>query len=165
MKQKLIKSSVIPKRLYFDLYLSRGLKYLNNIWQPTLIIWLSVISVIFLLANIAASQNISALFLGVTSYDKNSVVSYLKMIRHLPVFEKELTTNMSIYGNDTKNDVFSIEIFRSRAIQNYEQLLYKNPSSRDLLYGLYLLYSRSGDSIKANNYLLRAKAIDPGLKN
>ena len=48
-------------------------------------------------------------------------------------------------------------------IQQIEQLLQKNPYSRDLLYRLFFLYDRMGKKIPAQEYLQRAKAIDPSI--
>ncbi len=164
MKQKIPKSTVIPSRLYLELYFNRGLKHIKNVWFPSLSIWIILVAVLFLTYNLIMSQKISSLYLGVTSYDRGSITSYLRNIRNLSIFENELKTNMNIYGKGVRDDVFSEEIKRIQTIQNFEQLLEKNPDSRDILYSLYLLYSQSDNKIMAEKYLLRAKTIDPDIK-
>lgn len=164
MKQKVPKSTIIPLKLYIELYFNKGLKHIKQIVLPSVSVWIILISILFLICNIVVSEKISPLYIAVTSYDKSSTVSYLRNIRNLSFFEKELATNIFIYGKGLKNDVFSEEIKRKQTIQNFEQLLEKNPDSRDILYGLYLFYSQSDDKIMAEKYLLRAKAIDPSIK-
>ena len=53
---------------------------------------------------------------------------------------------------------------RKETMAEFESLLQKNPKSRDLLYNLYLLYNEDGNKIKAEEYLKKAKEIDPTVK-
>ena len=41
----------------------------------------------------------------------------------------------------------------------------KNPKSRDILYNLYLLEKAEGNITKAEEYLIKAKEIDPMIRS
>ena len=79
----------------------------------------------------------------------------------LPAFPLFLQMNKNIYGGSLKQEVFAKDNKRKETIAKFESLLQKNPKSRDLLYNLYLLYQEDGNGTKAEEYLRRAKVIDP----
>lgn len=164
MKNKTIKSTVIPIRLYFELYFNKFKKNIVHIAFPSMIIWLIITGLLFLGYSIFMSQNISFIYPKIVYQEKDTVVAYLKKIRHLSVFENELMASEKTYGESIKNEVFSEEISRLQTINYFEQLLETSPDSRDLLYGLYQLYLQSGDKTRAEGFLIKAKEIDPAIK-
>lgn len=125
---------------------------------------LYIVICIFLLLNIFLSQFISPLYFQMMNENQKIFVYYLKSIRSLPQFSSELLRLKNTYGNELQNDVYSKEIEEKRMIQKYEQILDKNMYSRDILYSLFFLYDQTGDKKVAQEYLNRAKTIDPSLK-
>lgn len=117
----------------------------------------------FLFFNLIYSQTISPLYFKFINGDKKSVVSFLQDIKNLTIFNKELNKSKNLFGKGIENDVFRQDIERDNKIKEFEQVLLKNPQSRDILYSLFQLYSEKGDKITANNYLKQAKAIDPNI--
>ena len=115
----------------------------------------------FLLFNLVAGQFISPLYFQLVKEDKKAVVSFLSKIKMLPAFPLFLQMNKNIYGGSLKQEVFAKDNKRKETIAKFESLLQKNPKSRDLLYNLYLLYQEDGNGTKAEEYLRRAKVIDP----
>jgi len=117
----------------------------------------------FLFLNLVYSQTISPLYFKFINEDQKSVVSFLQKIKNLAIFNKELNKSKNLFGKDIENDVFQPDFERNIKIKEFEQVLQKNPQSKDILYGLFQLYSEKGDKIIANKYLLQAKAIDPNI--
>ena len=126
---------------------------------------LGIFLFLFLLFNLITSQLISPLYFKLLKEDKVAVVGFLRKIKKLPVFLSFLEINKKIYGNSFEQEVLAPDIKRNKLIEDYELLLLKNPKSRDLLYNLYLLYQEDGNEIRAEEYLRRAKEIDPTLEN
>src|SRR3990167_6553743 len=126
---------------------------------------LGVFLFLFLLFNLISSHLISPLYFKLLKEDKAAVVGFLRKIKKLPVFLSFLEINKKIYGNSFEQEVLAPDIKRNKLIEDYELLLLKNPKSRDLLYNLYLLYQEDGNEIRAEEYLRRAKEIDPTLEN
>ena len=137
----------------------------SKIQISRLIFWLGVsLLVVFLLTNVVFSQKISPLFVGVVNENESTAVSFLKKIKTLPVFLTTLKLSESVFNKDLKNEVFSEDVQRKAEIKKYEQLLVKNPSSRDILYRLYQLYLVDNNQRMAAEYFKRARAIDPLIK-
>ena len=122
-----------------------------------------VFLLLFLFINLISSQTISPLYFGFISEDKKSMISFLLNIKNLSIFNKELDKSKIIFGNNIENDVFQPDIEKNNKIKVFEQLLQKNPQSRDILYALYQLYSQKGNIITAKKYLMQAKMIDPNI--
>jgi len=118
----------------------------------------------FLFLNLINSQIISPLYFKLINGDRKSVVSYLQKIKNLTIFNKELSKSKSLFGKDIKNDVFRPDIERNNKIKEFEQVLQKNPQSRDILYGLYQLNLEKGNITIANKYLKQAQTIDPNIQ-
>lgn len=119
---------------------------------------------LFLSINIFFSQKISPIFFGLVNNDKRSVILFLQKIRNNNNFENQLKYFQEIFGPSLKNDVFAKELQRETKIKKLEQILEKNPQSRDVLYGLYLLNLEKGDLLNAKKYLRLVKEIDPDIK-
>lgn len=133
--------------------------------KKVFIVSLFLILFIFLIINIIFSQNISSLFVGMVNNQRQAVVDYLKRIKVLPQFKKELVNYQEIYGHGLTNEVFKDERLREEKIAELESILQKNNQARDVLYGLYLLYKEAGNDNKAQSYLNKAKEIDPNIIN
>ena len=129
-----------------------------------LFFFLFLLLFIYLFLNILFSQNISTLFFGVIDNQKQAAVDYLKKIKLLPQFNKELEYYIQIFGKEIGDEVFRDEKKRKEKITELEQLLTKNDRARDVLYGLYLLYKEDENNLKAEKYLMRVKEIDPNVK-
>lgn len=93
------------------------------------------------------------------------MVSFLQKIKKLPVFNQFLSMNSNIYGPSIMDEINNIETARKQNIGKLESLLEKNPKSRDVLYDLYLLYKEEGNNMRAQQYLEKAKAVDPSINN
>jgi len=119
---------------------------------------------VFLLSNIYSSQKISSLFFSLINNDRKSVIEFLQKIRQMPYFPQQLKYYENIYGPPLKTEVFAEELEREVEITKLEQILEKNHQSRDILYGLFLLYKEKGNSLKAEKYLKLAKEVDPTIK-
>ena len=117
----------------------------------------------FLFLNVISSQIISPLYFKFINEDRKSVIGYLQKIKNLAIFNEELDKSKKLFGKDIENDVFRPDIERDSKIKEFEQILIKNPQSRDILYGLFHLYSEKGDTITANKYFMQAKTIDPNI--
>ena len=122
-----------------------------------------IVFFVFVMINLAASQNISSLYFRMINEEKQVVATYLTDIRKLPLFSSELIRYKNKYGQEVEKEVFKIEEARRKNIIKLEGALKDNPSSRDLLYNLSVLYHEAGDEAKAGEYLKRAKEIDPNV--
>lgn len=125
--------------------------------------FIAFIFLIFLVLNIAASQFLPTSYFTFVEGDKASAVQLLKAVKFLPEFTTLIDRQRQIYGSNLDNELFSTEINREEKIMRLEQLAQQYPKSRDILYGLYLLYNDEGNAGKATAYLQRAKAIDPSI--
>ena len=117
----------------------------------------------FLFLNFVFSQLISPLYLRFVNNDKKATISFLQKIKSLPEYQKILEMNDSIYGQTIREEIFQQENKKKVMTNNLEQQLTINPKARDILYSLYQLYLAEGDKNRANDYLKRAKAIDPSV--
>lgn len=124
--------------------------------------FLSIFSYLFV--SILFSQLISPLYFQLVKEDKTAVISFLNKIKNFPVFPSFLEMNKNTYGPSLEQEVFAENIKRKETIAEFEALLDKNQKSRDILYNLYLLYKEDGNGAKAEEYLNRAKEVDPALK-
>lgn len=136
------------------------LKYQKNHALP---LFLMFFLMIFLGLNIFSSQNLSPIFFGIVNNDKNKTIDFLRNIRKLPEFDKQLKYFGSIYGTSINSEVFEEELKRDHEIKQLEQVLKKSYQSRDVIYRLYELYLEKGDKTKAEKYLKLAKKIDPNI--
>lgn len=119
---------------------------------------------IFVAGNILQSQTINPLYFRLIEGDREAIAPYLTQIRQLPVFQSELIRYKNSEGAWVERKVFQKEWERNSRIVRLEEALRKNPSSRDILFGLARLYEERGDTDKAGHYREAAKQIDPGLK-
>lgn len=113
--------------------------------------------------NVFYSQTIPGIYYKFINEERPAVTSYLIGIRSLPIFPQEFITYKNKYGAWVGTQVFLVESQRNSKIAKLEDALSKNPKSRDVLYGLFQLYKERGDIQKAQEYLNKARAIDPTL--
>ncbi|MEK7633967.1 MAG: hypothetical protein AAB437_03945 [Patescibacteria group bacterium] len=129
-----------------------------------LYIGLYLLTFFYVIINIISSQLISRIYFQLVNSNKSSTVTFLQKIKDFPEFGKILEMNKNIYGKTIEKEAFQQENEKKLLINNLEQKLLINPKARDILYGLYQLYSAEGDSNRASDYLKRAKEVDPSLK-
>jgi len=118
----------------------------------------------FLFLNFVFSQLISPLYLRFVNNDKKATISFLQKIKTLSEYQKILEMNNNIYGPTVKEEIFQQENKKKVMTNNLEQQLTINPKARDILYSLYQLYLAEGDKNRANDYLKRAREVDPSIK-
>ena len=118
----------------------------------------------FLFLNFVFSQLISPLYLRFVNNDKKATISFLQKIKTLSEYQKILEMNDSIYGQTIREEIFQQENKKKVMTNNLEQQLTINPKARDILYSLYQLYLAEGDKNRANDYLKRAREVDPSIK-
>jgi tetratricopeptide (TPR) repeat protein len=116
---------------------------------------------LFVIVNIYFSQSVNPLYFQVINEDRRATITFLKKIKELPDFENNYFMNTQIFGEEIQRDLFSENEKRVKRITELESLLKINPKSRDVLYGLSVLYRNNGDTEKADYYLEKAKQIDP----
>lgn len=118
----------------------------------------------FLISNILFSQRLPDLFFNLADEQADAMITFLKHGKEIPSFylyESEIQEQLANH----EAEIYKEERQRQELIQKLEVLLAQNPRSRDVLYSLYLLYDKSGDEMKAQQFLLRAKEIDPNVQN
>jgi len=118
----------------------------------------------FCFLNLTYSQIISPIYFQFVNNDKDSTVSFLQKIKDLPEYQKILEMNNDIYGPTVKEEISRQKNKKKDMINNLEQQLTINPKARDVLYSLYKLYLGEGDKNLANNFLRRAREVDPTIK-
>ncbi len=140
----------------------KQLKY-SLLTSSKVLFFLLIFFYIFL--NILFSQLISPLYFQLVKEDKKAVINFLQKIKNSAYFSPFLDKSKNIYGTQIEQEVFAEDNKRKETIAKFESFLQKNPKSRDLLYNLYLLYNEAGNKTKAEDYLERAKEIDPLIEN
>lgn len=131
----------------------------------------SVLLAVFLLANIVASQTVSPLYFNLVSppqptADKfQNAITFLIAIESLPQYQEHLNYYRNLYGETIVDSVSGPKRERLLLLQSFEQILQKNPKSRDILYSLSVFYRETGDEIKAEEYLRQAKDLDPAIES
>ncbi len=114
---------------------------------------------LFLAINILFAVTLPNLdtFAGANS---TGVVNFMKRTRTLPAF-KNLFGEIKITFSAHEQEVYKDDRERRALITKLEEAIAINPKSRDVLYTLYLLYEKAGNTEKATEYLERAQAVDP----
>lgn len=131
--------------------------------------YLGALLIAYLLGNIVFSQNVSPLYynLSNTNLNKQSLydqaLEFLLSIRNLPEFNKFSPRFEAVYGNVLVEDIKKEDDKNSNYFKNLEYILDKNSKSRDALLKLYLYHVQKGDPEKAQEYLNKAREVDPSL--
>ena len=118
---------------------------------------------LFLFTNIYHSQTINPLYFELINEDKKSVVQFLKKTIKISEFNLIFKMAQDNYGKSLENEVFWQKKGRENQINKLEGVLKVNQKAKDVLYGLYLENKSDGNKIKANEWLSKAKKIDPAL--
>jgi len=126
--------------LLFPTFLS-SVSHHKRVFKIALFYTLLILIFSFLFFNIILTQLISPVYYQMTNDNQNAVVKYLQSIRQTPQFSSELSKLKNAYGASIENVVFRKETEEKSLIQNYEQILRKNPYARDILLSLFFLYS------------------------
>lgn len=116
---------------------------------------------LFLIFNIASSQSAPSYYRDLMSEKRQAVVSFLKAIRPLPEFQQMLVTYKRKYRENLEKDIFAEKLQRDSVISELEEVLKKNSDARDVLYNLSVLYKQNGDEKKSQEYMEKAKSLDP----
>ena len=129
------------------------------------VIFVFITGLIFMVVifNVFVSQTVPPLYFRFVEESTISTIYYLNHIKTLPIFSSELIKYKNRYGGWVEKEIFKIEEQRNKEIATLEEVLIKNPKSRDILSQLFILYDEKGDKIKAQEYLRRAKEIDPSI--
>jgi len=136
-----------------------------SVRKSKIIIFLFVFFIIlFLTFNVISSQSISPLYFNFVNNNEPSTISFLKKIKTLPDYKYILDMNTNLFGSSVKVEILRQENQKKDMINNLEQQLDINPKSRDVLYSLYRLNLSEGNHSLANDYLRKAKEVDPSLK-
>lgn len=125
---------------------------------------LLILGLSFVVANIFLSQNLDSGYFKVANGDEKSFANLLIKIKALPDFNTFYSLGQKIYGTKIEEDVFQEQIKMEKEILRIQSLLTLNPKQKYLLYNLYLLYQQKGDTHQAQEYLNKAKLIDPTVK-
>ncbi len=115
----------------------------------------------FVYYNIIASQKIHPLYYGVINENRSDVVELLREIRTSKLYNEVLVMQKGVYGEDIEGEVNKEVIERNQTISKLETALRINPKSPQILKNISLLYLENGDSEKANEFLIKAREIDP----
>ena len=114
----------------------------------------------FLIANILYSQIMPNEYFDLLQGKDESFVSIIKRSKDTGFFERLLPENKKTIAAK-EADIFADTHQRKAQIEILKQTLTLNPESRDVLYALYLLYKSEGQLSTAQEYLDRARQIDP----
>jgi len=139
-------------------------QYLKNRLNKIILGLGIIFLLLFLVFNVVSSQIISPLYFSYMIGGKSATVSFLQKIKETKYYMDELKNGVAQYGNTLEKEIDKEEYERNTKINKLEQLLKKNPQSRDVLYSLFLLYHEGGDDSTAQKYLLRVKIVDPSIK-
>lgn len=120
---------------------------------------------IFVALNILFSQNFPYLITRIiTDQNKNESILFLKKIKDSQEFVSQLNYYKKIYGSEIESEVYLENKKRDEEVKKLEKVLKLNPKARDVLVKLALLYLQKKEKIKAREYYLKGKEIDPWLK-
>ncbi len=124
-------------------------------------IWTSV-AVLYLSANIAASQMVHPLYSRLINDDPAAWVTFFKVTRNEPAIQSYLQDNQGKY-RELQDEINKDNSTRVDTILKLEGYLSFNPQAKDVLFAIATLYKETGDMEKSNEYLRRAQAIDPAV--
>ncbi len=115
---------------------------------------------LFLYGNISLSQSVTPLYFTLFDNEK-ATVRFLQSIQSLPEFTSYFRMAKNIFGSQIEQKVYQESRDRKQMIGKLEALLRRSPKARDALYNLSVLYKAEGDEERSQNYLERAREVDP----
>ena len=119
---------------------------------------------VILFLNLIYSQLISPYYFMFVNNDKKATIIFLQKIKNLSEYQRILEMNNNIYGPSVKEEIFRQENEKTTKINSLKEQLSINSKSRDIFFGLYQLFLSTGDKIQADDYLKKAREVDPSLK-
>lgn len=120
---------------------------------------------LFISLNIAASQNsVPDLYFSFVTENPQAVTETLERTQRLKEYPEILAMQREIYGPTIDEHISSETNSRNEKIKYLESILQNNPESRDILYTLSILYRQNNQDSLSEQYLNRAKAVDPWIK-
>lgn len=114
---------------------------------------------LFLATNILFAVSLPDIDSMISDSNKE-LVDFMKRARKISSFQRVLYEMKTVFAAH-EQEVYKDDRERQQKISRLEEILIINPKSRDVLYSLYLLYDKAGDEQKADEYLQRAKEVDP----
>ncbi len=117
--------------------------------------------VIFVGLNILSSQLVSPLYRGIVKNNDDAWVLFLKIAPELSSFETEIEPYVRGRYQEYAQALTADDLTRREKIAQLEQLLETSPDSPPVLYALSSLYAQGNDQEMADEYLERARALDP----
>lgn len=120
---------------------------------------------LFVSLNIVASQKtVPDLYFSFVTGNQQAVSDTLDRMQYLPEYPQILAMQREIYGPVIDEHILQEKQTRESSIKNLEAALQQNTNSRDILYALSILYRQNGNDVQSQQYLERAKEVDPWLK-
>lgn len=116
-----------------------------------------------LVFNLLLSQLVSPLYFYLMKENRRAAVIFLKKIKDLPQFNYFFAINEKLWGSSLKNEIFAQEKKRKQQIDFLRSLLPKNQKARDVLFNLSTLYRQEKNYSKADQYLKKARGVDPDI--
>jgi len=125
---------------------------------------ISIIITVFVILNIAYSQNISSLFIKIAlNKDISAFTDYYLLTKDDPLLKKQ---NDFLFeeNKNLKKEIEKIEQKQQLEIEEYNKILAINPESTDILIKISEFYFNNQNTKKALEYYSKAKTIDPNIK-
>ena len=118
---------------------------------------------IFIALGIWSTLGIPKIVTTLGSADDKISIVFFRHARRLEEFRRVLLPEMAKTFASHEYEIYADERARNEKIQILESLLDAHPQARDVLYALALLYEKSGDYNKSQEFMNRAAAVDPDI--
>lgn len=122
------------------------------------------ICVTLLVLNILSSQSYPSVMYRVMDGDAGAIAAYLKQIWGSRQFDAELAVVKRDGNKDVLNQMQKEENERVGMMRALESATKLYPYAPEPYFNLSLLYRQQGDAKKADEYLRRARQIDPHIQ-
>ncbi len=116
---------------------------------------------IFIALGIWSNLGIPKIVTTIGVADEKTGIVFFKKARHLDQFRLTLLPEMAKIFSNHEYEIYADERARLEKIHILESLLNGHPEARDVLYALALLYHKSGNYNKSQEYMNRAIVVDP----
>lgn len=121
------------------------------------------ILVIFLFFNLITAQKVGPMYAHLVNGESEATVDFFKKAKSLYEFQKifpEIEQTFILL----EDKVYAEDRQRKEQISYLEGILFTNPQSRDVLQTLAMLYKKEGEIEMSQEYLMRAKEVDPEIE-
>ncbi|MBI3620260.1 hypothetical protein HY214_03915 [Candidatus Roizmanbacteria bacterium] len=136
---------------------------LTSYLQATVTFFLFLVFVGYVFINLVLSQSLPTLFFRVAAGERTAMLTFLTASQGLPEYKNIVTSAEEIYGHSIIAEFRDQLSRRHDRIGQLDQTLAINPKARDVLLELSRLYAEEKNQVKTNDYLTKAKKIDPGI--